>query len=295
MRSLSWWMPAIAVGLALPLAAQEAPPKLVFGLYAYKKPTEVMRDFTPVVEELRENLSKECGREVAVALEISKTYDECLDKLVAGQVDLVRFGPASYVMAKQRNKDVQLLVAEAEDGKAGVIAVRDDSPIRTLADLKGKSFAFGDENSTIGRFLSQALLVNAGILSGDLKKHNYLDRHDNVFNVVKIGDYDAGALHIATFNQMNKKGELRELVRFENVGKPWVARAGLDPATVKALRAALLSLKPSTTQKALKVRGFQACTDSDFDVVRAGMKAAEKFDTTQAKPPEPAPSPPRKD
>jgi phosphonate transport system substrate-binding protein len=289
MRSLSCWLHVAAVVLALPLPAQEAPtPKLVFGLYAYKRPTEVLRDFTPVLDELRPAVSKQLGHAVAIELEVYKTYDECLDKLVDGKVDLVRFGPASYVMAKQRNKDVQLLAAESEEGKAGVIAVRSDSAIKTLADLKGKAFAFGDENSTIGRFLSQALLVDAGIHAQELKKFSYLDRHDNVYNVVKIGDYDAGALHIATFNQLNKDGGLRELARFENVGKPWIGRAGLDAATVKALRAALLGLKQPETLKALKVKGFRASCDSDFDIVRAGMKAAEKFGAGETTQPAPA-------
>jgi hypothetical protein len=36
-----------------------------------------------------------------------------------------------------------------------VIAVQKDSPLKTLAELKGKKFAFGDQNSTIGRYLAQ--------------------------------------------------------------------------------------------------------------------------------------------
>src|SRR5262249_23565107 len=186
-----------------------------------------------------------------------KTYDECLDKFVDGAVDFVRFGPASYVLAKQRQPGIQLLVAEREDGdRPGMIVVRSDSKVRTLADLKGMRFAFGDENSTIGRYLSQAALVQAGVHADDLKAHEYLDRHDKVFKAVEIGDFDAGALHAATFRELNKNGKLRAIARFDNVGKPWIARKGLEAPLVAALQQALLGLPPDALAT-LKVAGFE--------------------------------------
>jgi len=105
---------------------------------------------------------------------------------------------------------------EKQDGGKrfeGYIVVRRDSPIRTLADLKGKSFAFGDRNSTIGRFLSQELLQEAGVLERDFAPDGiqYLGRHDIVFRAVEIGDFDAGALKSSTFDKMNKRGQLRIL------------------------------------------------------------------------------------
>lgn len=292
-----------ALSLAVTIHAQAATPmpqplQLKFGVYSYKRATEVYKSFQPATEALQQSLTKLLQRPVQIDLCIDKTYEDCLDKFVRGEIDFVRFGPASYLLAKQRNPAVELLVAEQEDGKKvcqGVIAVRTDSDIRTLADLAGKSFAFGDEQSTIGRYLSQALLVEAGVRARDLKSFKYLDRHDIVFKVVEIGDFDAGAMHINTFHELNgKTRKLRILGEpFDNVGKPWIARAGLEPALQQALRRALLELTDREALKALKVDGFMVAADKDYDPVRKGMRLAKDF-LAPATLPEPAPMPGKK-
>ena len=173
--------------------------------------------------------------------------------------------------------------------------MRDDSPYRKLSDLVGKRFAFGDEQSTIGRYLSQAELAKAGITAKDLAAHSFLERHDIVFKVVELGDYDAGALHVGTFKDLNAKAsdKLRVLHSFDNVAKPWLARAELEPHLVDALRKALLAVDDAKALKALKVPGFELASDSDYDLVREGMKLSEQFKpTVKAEPaPQPEPSP----
>lgn len=285
MNSVLYLLTALLMGT--PLGAQAkaptaaaAPVELKFGLYSFKKPTDVYRSFMVAIDDLDASLSKALGRPVSINLKIYKTYDECLDHFVAGDVDFVRFGPASYVLAKSRQEDIQLLVAEKEDivdSMSGVIAVRASSPIHCLADLKGRKFAFGDDSSTIGRYLSQAELVAAGIHAADLSGFKYLDRHDKVFKAVEIGDFDAGALHYATYQENNRGGQLRELVRFKNVGKPWIARAGLEPRLVEGLRQSLLGITDEKVLGALCVSGFVRTQDKDFDVIRDGMRKSGEF------------------
>jgi phosphate/phosphite/phosphonate ABC transporter binding protein len=285
---------AVVVALSCAAGAQEPKPTtLAFGVYAYKRPADVYREFAPGIDAMNHLLAQDGGPPVTVELKIYRTYEECLDIFVHGKVDLVRFGPASYVMAKARAPGVQILAIEQEGGQKffkGVIAVRQDSPVKALSDLKGRTFAFGDENSTIGRFLSQAELVRAGIHASDLKAFKYLDRHDRVFKAVEMGDYDAGAMHINTFRSMNKENKLRTLVEFDNLGKPWLARTGLDPAMTKRISGLLLHLKDAKVLKALKVNGFLPCTDKDFDFVRKGMKLSEGFvQQPEVSTPQPAP------
>ena len=273
------WLAAFAGLVPGSLTAQdERPLTLTFGVYSFKRPTDVYRDFRIAVDGISQSMTVLMQRSIVVELRVFKTYEECLDKFVGGEVDFVRFGPASYVLAKQRNPDIQLLAAEREDGdKPGLIVVRKDSPVQTLADLKGRSFAFGDEHSTIGRYLSQAELAKAGVHAGDLKRYAYLDRHDKVFTAVEIGDYDAGALHAATFRELNKDGKLRAIACFDNVGKAWIARRGLDVSLATALAQALLTMQTKEVLTALKATGFQPATDAGFDFVREGMKRAKDF------------------
>ena len=116
--------------------------------------------------------------------------------------------------------------------------------------MKGHSFAFGNENSTIGRYLSQRYLSKNYIHARDLSKFNYFKNHDKVGAMVALGIFDAGALKNSTFKKLQKKGaKLRKLAEFDNITKPWVARAGLDQSIVLALRKTLLSIK---NHKALK-------------------------------------------
>lgn len=298
----SWFLTALLCSVASTQQEQpDRPPgppisragvvKLTFGVYASEKASEMYKSFAPVIEDLDERASIHLGRPVVINLRIDRTYDESMEAFLAGEVDLVRFGPASYVLAKERNPAIQLLAAEEDDGamrSKGVIFVRKDSPVQTLGDLAGRSFAFGDESSTIGRFLAQAQLAKAGVLARDLRTFRYLGRHDAVVKAVQMGEFDAGSAHIATFEKLNAEGDLRALLTFDNISKAWLARAGLPFRVRAALRQAILDLDRPDSLRALKVTGFQAAKDSDYDFVREGMARARAFD---APAPAPAPAP----
>lgn len=299
LHRLSWSIAAcLSVALAAPGQEQnneQRPSAISFGVYSFKKPTAVYKSFRPAIQCLQRAITAEFGNPVVISLRVFKTYEECLEAFVRGEIDFVRFGPASYVLAKQRNPKIELLAVEQEDGQKvckGVIAVGTRSDIKTLADLKGKRFAFGDPQSTIGRYLSQAELVKADIHAGDLEAFKYLDRHDTVFKAVEHGDFDAGALHINTFEELNRKNhELRVLWMFDNVGKPWIARAGLDHDVADALRKSLLHLTDERALAALEVSGFLPASDKDYQPVRDGMLLSEQFTGSPAVPaPPPAPA-----
>lgn len=271
-----------------PASRARTPNQLTFGVYTSEKATTMYETFTPVLDQLARDVGRGLKREITIQLRVYKTYDEALAALTHGDVDFVRFGPASYVLAKRENPEIRLLAAEQEDGQKrckGVIVVRTDSPIRSLADLKGKKFAFGDDNSTIGRYLAQAELAKAGLHASDLASYRYLGRHDKVAKAVEVGDFDAGPVHIATFEALNKEQKkLRVLATFDNVGKPWIARAGLGEDIREALSATLLAMKTPKHLDALKVHGFLETRDEDYELVRKGMVKATEFEGTPAAP-----------
>jgi phosphonate transport system substrate-binding protein len=170
---------------------------------------------------------------------------------------------------------------EHENGEKrfkGVVVVQKDSPIQSLEDLRGKRFAFGDPNSTIGRYLVQAELVGHGIRAKDLSAFKYLERHDQVAGAVEHGDFDAGSVKWGTYKKFAEKGTLRAVATFDNVTKPVVARAGLDPQVCAALQQALYAVKDPAAVKELKISGFRPTSDAEYDFVREGMKRAEEFD-----------------
>lgn len=255
--------------------------ELSFGVYSSDKPSTMLRTFRPVLAELERLVSVELAAPVNIRLDVFKTYDEGLDAICRGRVDFFRLGPASYVLAKRKSPDLELLAMELVDGRKafhGVICVRKESRFRTLQDLRGATFAFGDESSTIGRYLSQLELLKAGIRGRDLARYEYLGRHDKVVEAVAVGDFEAGAAKEGTFEKLDRKGELRVLHRFENVTKPWIARAGLPPKQRTALGRALQKLTDEKALATLKVSGFTASEDKDYAVVREAMDQVRTFE-----------------
>lgn len=261
------------------------PLQLTFGLYQTDKATEMYRKFMPMLEAVQEGAGRRMNRDVEVELRIFRSYEEGIAALATGKVDFVRFGPASYVLAKQRNKNVHLIAMEQKKGKTrfkGLIVAHKDSGIETLADLKGKRFAFGDQNSTIGRYLAQEQLVNAGLFARKLSGYEYLDRHDKVARAVQLGDFDAGSIKESTFKKMNEDGSLVVIQSFDNVTKPWIAREGLGADVGAALTQTLVSLDDADALAAFGVDCFVPSSDEQYNFVRSGMQVALRFDSSEA-------------
>ena len=262
-------------------AAEQEGLVLTLGVYQTDLASVMYQKFKPIANELQRLIGTETGRPTTIHLRIFKTYDDGLQALVNGHVDFARFGPASYLKAKQLNDGIRLLAMEHEAGKKrsrGVIVVSEDSPIHVLADLKSRTFAFGDKYSTVGRFLSQAELVQVGIHAKDLAGIAYLDRHDKVAKAVAIGDYDAGAIKGNTLRRFNTNGQLRVIHSFENVTRPWIARSGMDSDVENLLRQALLNMVSPEPLEVLHVDGFLPASDEDFELVVTGMQTALAFE-----------------
>jgi phosphonate transport system substrate-binding protein len=267
---------AVAVLLLSSSVLAKGPVRLNFGVYSSNKPSAMVKIFKPTLKELEERMSVKLDREVDIRMQIAKDYDQGIAHLTNGKVDFSRFGPASYIEAKRVNQDLKILAVENKKNAKvfyGIIAVHNDSDINDIRQLKGKSFAFGDEGSTIGRFLSQLYLEKNGIRASNLSNYEYLGRHDKVGTAVGAGSFDAGALNESTFKKLIDKGEpIRELARFPNVTKPWIARSGLDPEIYAALRDSLLEITNTAALKGLKVDGFLQGDDEDYRDIRIAME-----------------------
>ena len=252
---------------------------ITFGVYTSDKPTAMYQKFKSIIDYLQDRITQN-GSNATVKLKIFPSYTAAVDALVEGNVDFMRFGPASYIMAKDRDENIRLLAMEHKKNKKrfyGVFIVAKNSPINTIKELKGKSFAFGNKNSTIGRYLSQAELVKAGVRSADLTKYDYLGRHDKVALAVAVGNYDAGVVKENTFKKYAESKNLKKIAKFPNVTKPWAVRSGFDDNLFAILQQGLLELKDKKTLKALKQDGFLVAEDSDYDFVRKGMRLSEEF------------------
>ncbi len=254
---------------------------LVFGTYSPDKPSAMVAQIRPSLDEIARHMGTILGEPVEIKMEVVKAYEDGVDLIVSGQVDFTRLGPASYVAAKQANPGLDILAMEKKRGSktfSGVICVRADSDITGLEQLKGRSFAFGNQRSTLGRYFAQLTLLRAGVLARDLDRYEYLGRHDRVGRAVGSGLFDAGALEETTFHKLVAKGvPIRAIATYTNSTRPWLARAGLQARIARALRKALFGLSNPAALQALRFDGFLAGNDSDYEATRKAIHENPRF------------------
>ncbi len=253
---------------------------LVFAIYTADKASSTVKEFAPVIAWLEEDISKRLGETIKIRMQVSDQYLKAIGDLVEGRADFSRLGPASYIKAFEDNPELDLLAMESKNGERflkGIFAVHKDSQIDSLKEVKGRSFAFGDPLSTIGRYLCQAELLKVGISDKDLSYYEFLGRHDTVGMAVAAKDFDVGALKSSSFRKLMESGEpLRKLADFDSVTKPWVSHPDLDPEVRDALRAAMLEITDEDAEK-IGLDGFLKAKDEYYEPIRRSMAESEGF------------------
>ena len=260
--------------------AGKAPLQLEFGVYPSDRATVMYRKFSPILEALRVPLENLLDREVHIHMTIFEDYESGIQALASGEIEFVRFGPSSYILAEEINPNIQLLAMELRNGLKrfnGLIVARKDANIENLEDLHGKSFAFGDPNSTIGRFLSQSLLVDNTIFSDSLCSYSFLGRHDLVAKALITGTHQAGALKASTYKKLCDPDEIQIVQAFSNVTKPWIASSELSVEICSAITSALLIIEDQKVIGELGCSGFAEAKPEEYDLVRESMKNALSF------------------
>ena len=258
---------------------------LTFGVYDYLRANELYEKFGPFRDYIQKKLNAQ-GWDVRIQAKIYPSYEKAIDALVEGEVDFTRFGPVSYVLAKDRNPGIRLLAMENNFGKKyfkGVVFVKYDSPIQTLADVEGKTMAFGNEYSTTGRYLPQAVLKRSGIIGTHLAGYDYLGKHDTVALSVYQRNYEVGAVNENTFNKYKERFGLRSITTFPCVTKPWIARKGMDVELFEALQKVLLELQDKKLLNIIERSGLILTEDSEYDMIRKGMSAGSDFPSKRVK------------
>jgi phosphonate transport system substrate-binding protein len=265
-----------------PVAARPRKPggALRVGVQAWDMPSRVEEAFAPIEEALEGALIHHgAGRSVEIMP--FAVYGELLDAFEQGYVDVARLESGSYLTARQRQPDILLLAVERPargTSRQGVIITSVHASLDTLDDLRGKSFAFGDEHTAIGQYLPRAALLAAGLRASDLGATVHVRRDDKIAAAVRLGEFDAGVIEAETFRRVNVDGSLRVLAPLVDAPRPWVARPGLDRRLANALTAALLDLHDAHRLRALDAEGFAPAAHDAYQPVRAAVAAAAAFE-----------------
>src|SRR5580692_2232794 len=155
---------------------------------------------------LKDYLSKTLGE--PVNLVIPTNYNATVEALGNNSLDFAYLGALTYVKAHEQY-GVLPLVQRAEDKQFHSLFITPaGSSIKTLADVKGKRFAFGDINSTSGHLIPYAELKKAGVDVDHDLQFRYTGSHPATVKAVEAGAADAGALDETVYKEMTTDGKV---------------------------------------------------------------------------------------
>jgi phosphonate transport system substrate-binding protein len=214
-------------------------------------PTELQRKFAP----LGKYLEAQTGMKV-VFTPVSD-YAAVVESLATKKIDLAWLGGFTFVQASIRTNGTAIpIVQRAEDARFTSKFITADPTIKSVADLKGKTFAFGAPSSTSGSLMPRFFLQQAGLNpEKDFKNVAYSGAHDATVAFVAAGKAEAGVLNASVWEKMVEAKKVdTDKVRVFSTTPPyfdynWTVRGDLDPVIVKKLTEAFLKLDPSNPEQ----------------------------------------------
>jgi len=217
-----------------------------------ESPTELQRKFAP----LGKYLEQQTGMKVEF---IAVTdYAAVVESLGTGRLDMAWLGGFTFVQASKRTNGAAIpIVQREEDTRFTSKFVTSNPQIKSLADLKGKTFAFGSPASTSGHLMPRYFLLQAGVdPERDFKNVAFSGAHDATAAFVQSGKVDAGVLNASVYDKLLEQKKIDpDKMRVFAVTPPyydynWTVRGGMDPALVRKLTDAFLKLDPKNPEQA---------------------------------------------
>lgn len=280
---------AIAAAVAMPALAQGTakPGMLTIGFI----PAEDSRAIVRQSQAILDIVAKHTGMKIDTF--VGSDYNATIEALRAGHVDVALLGPFSYVLATTVAQveafAVTVTARSMSPSYQSIIIASKDSNINTLADLKGRTFAFVDPGSTSGYMVPAAAFIKAGITpEKDFKQVMYSGGHDSTIVSVGAGRVDAGSVADRIYERGCAKG-LADCNKLKVVWKspaipndPLLYRKALSEDMKKKVRDAFFSVKNLSFGEMGTVARFDPATDKTYDPIR-DIASALKLDLKKMK------------
>lgn len=149
--------------------------------------------------DARQGLAKDLGE--ALGMEVKEIqasdYNAIIEALRTGQADMAYMGALAVALAVER-AEVEPIVMKAPEGdkskavyRSVLIAKSDNAEINTVQDIRGKTMAFVDPDSTSGNLIPTAEIINA--FPEDQLDSDMLHTNGKFFEAVSFsGKHQAG-------------------------------------------------------------------------------------------------------
>lgn len=249
---------------------------------------------------LADQLSKITGYTITVPPSPATSYAAVIESMGSNNVDIAWLAPFAYALAHQKF-GAEAIASAVRYGSITYpsVFITADPNIKTIADFKGKKFAFVDPTSASGYLYPVAAFKNAGLITGSTPNlegffgsGNVLiaGGHDKVVSAVYNGQVAGGAvfggpLSASTGNPTDARSllaatypdvytKVRIIYESQQIPNDNVSvRKGLDPAMTKQIQQGLLEL--AGTDQGVKLIGdlygitdLAPVTDSFYDPLR---------------------------
>lgn len=270
--------------LALTLSAstlsanpQTWPKELNFGVIPVAGATSIKDTFGGLAKYLESKIG------VKINLQTAGDYAGVITAMQHNHVQIAYFGPKSYVEANLRAKAQAVAVEVGEEtglpGYYGMILTKKGSGLKTLEDIKGKTWAFTDTHSTSGTLVPSVMFAKKGIKPTEyFSKVLYSGGHEASILSVKAGKVDAASTNNLDYNRgLGRnwtKDDFNIIWESELIpGSPMTVRSDLPESLKLAIMGAIISYHDEAGLKKLKLKGFAPAKDSDYNPVRELIEA----------------------
>ncbi len=242
---------ALAAGFALSVSAVFAQAADVLRVSAIpdEAPTELLRKFKPLGAYLEKQLGMEV-KFVPVA-----DYPAVVESLATDRLDMAWLGGFTFVQVYLKTGNAVPLVQREQDQQFTSKFISADPNVKSLQDLKGRTFAFGSISSTSGSLMPRYFMLQDGIKPEEFfSRVAYSGAHDATVAWVQSGKVDGGVLNASVWEKLVNSGKVDTAKVKVFATTPtyydynWTVRGTLDPALAEKIKQAFLALDPANPE-----------------------------------------------
>jgi phosphonate transport system substrate-binding protein len=223
MKRLHWAASATAIAASVaavaltalttspqPAAAEDCPNggTVRFGV----EPYDTAARLTPIYEKVGKLIGDKIGCKVEIY--VATGYNAEIEAMRNGKLEIGEFGPLGYVLAHQVARAEAVAAFGGVDGKPvtywASVVTYPTAGIKTIADLRGHSFAFSDAASTSGHLFPAYGLRKGGLDPDKDVKAIYAGSHTASFEAIYNHKVDAGELNSEQLESATQRGHYKD-------------------------------------------------------------------------------------
>ena len=247
--------------------------EIIFGINPFTTPENIKNMYVPILEKICDSIGYKAKAVIV------KDYDALSRGIENDTIDIGWFSPFAYVNAHDRDRVIPLVTPKINNkiSYKGYIITKKDSGIKSVEDLKNKTFGYVDVESASGYLYARHILKTKGLNPDKLfKEVTFLGSHYNVIKSVLSGAVDAGATYNEALESGKEQGfntdEINIISTTEDIPKDALAaNPRFNKGLAEKLQQAFISFNNFSGLNS-NITGFVKSSDENYDIIRSLFK-----------------------